>query len=67
MPNPIIEALDLNKDGTLDASEIAKASASLKILDKNGDGTLTLEEFHPQRPGGPGRGEGNRPQRPRSE
>lgn len=75
---PIIAALDLNKDGTIDADEIAKASASLKTLDKNGDGKLTTEEIHPQHPGGPGgqerggpRGQGggerNRPQRPQSE
>jgi hypothetical protein len=78
MPMPIIEALDLNKDGTIDADEIAKATASLKKLDKNGDGKITAEEYRPQRPegqgerrgpggaGGAGGGEG-RPQRPRSE
>jgi Ca2+-binding EF-hand superfamily protein len=59
---PIIEALDLNKDGVIDADEIAKASQSLKTLDKNGDGKLTQDEFMPKRfgrggPGGPG-GEG---------
>lgn len=73
---PIIEALDLNKDGVIDADEIAKASASLKKLDKNGDGKLTPDEFRGQRPGGqgaqggpggPGGGEGNRPQRPKAE
>jgi hypothetical protein len=31
--NPIVEAFDLNKDGTIDADEIAKASESLKKLD----------------------------------
>ena len=51
---PIIEALDLNKDGTIDADEIAKASESLKKLDKNKDGKLTPDEFRPQRPGGMG-------------
>ncbi len=75
MPVPIIEALDLNKDGTLDADEIAKATASLLKLDKNADGKLTPEEYRPQRregqgerrgPGGPGGGEGG-PQRPQSE
>jgi len=50
-------ALDLNQDGTIDADEIAKASESLKKLDKNGDGKLTPDEYRPQRPGGPG-GEG---------
>ena len=52
--NPIIEALDLNKDGIIDADEIAKASASLKKLDKNGDGKLTPDEYRPPRLGGPG-------------
>lgn len=55
--NPIIEALDANKDGTLDAGEIAKASEALKKLDKNGDGKITADEYRPQRPpgaGGPG-------------
>ena len=51
---PIIAALDLNKDGTIDADEIAKASESLKKLDKNGDGKLTPDEYLPQRgQGGP--------------
>ncbi len=77
--NPIIEALDINKDGVIDADEIAKASESLKKLDKNGDGKITADEFRPQRPGGQGgpggprgegrgpRGEGNRPPRPTGE
>ncbi len=64
MPNPIIEALDLNKDGTIDAEEIAKASESLKKLDKNGDGKITPDEYRPQRPGGPG-GPGGNGQGPR--
>lgn len=77
-PSPIIEALDLNKDGVIDADEIAKAAESLKKLDKNGDGKITEDEYRPQRPGGPGAGPGgrgqgpppggeNRPQRPPQE
>ena len=58
--SPIIEALDLNKDGVIDAEELAKASESLKKLDKNGDGKITEDEYRPQRPGGPG-GQGGRP------
>ncbi len=54
MPNPIIEALDLNKDGTIDADELAKAVESLKKLDKNGDGKITPDEYRPQRPAGQG-------------
>ena len=66
--NPFILALDLNNDGTLDADEIAKASVSLKKLDKNGDGKITPDEHRPQRPGGPGGpGGGDRPQRPKAE
>ena len=69
---PILEALDLNHDGILDANEIAKASESLKKLDKNGDGQLTQDELRPMRPGGPGGpggpdGDRNRPQRQRPE
>jgi EF hand len=60
--SPIIEALDLNKDGTIDAEELGKAAESLKKLDKNGDGKLTGEEFRPQWSGGPGgRPEGDGP------
>lgn len=51
-PNPIIEALDLNRDGTINADELATAGESLKKLDKNSDGKLTEDEFRPQRPGG---------------
>ncbi len=67
--NPIILALDLNNDGTLDADEIAKASVSLKKLDKNGDGKITPDEHRPQRPGGPGGpgGEGRGPGGPGGE
>jgi hypothetical protein len=46
-PLPIIEALDLNKDGIIDPSEIAKASESLKKLDKNRDGKISSDEYLP--------------------
>ena len=55
MAMPVINALDLNKDGALDAEEIAKAFESLKALDKNGDGKLTPEEYRPPGIGGPPR------------
>src|SRR5690242_209170 len=35
---PLIEALDANHDHTIDATEMANATAALKKLDKNGDG-----------------------------
>ena len=61
---PLIVALDANKDGEIDATEIANASAALKSLDKNGDGKLTADEIRPPRgPGGPGGPEGDRRRR----
>ena len=68
---PVIGALDLNRDGKIDPEERAKATASLKVLDKDGDGELSDEEMRPMRgpggggqPGGagrPGAGAGGRP------
>ncbi len=59
---PVIEALDANHDGIIDASEIANAPAALKSLDKNGVGYLTVPELlGPPRRGmgmGPGGGQG---------
>ncbi|MHA3774401.1 EF-hand domain-containing protein [Verrucomicrobiota bacterium sgz303538] len=52
---PLFAALDANKDGVIDADEIAKAPEALKSLDKNGDGKLTRDELMPAR--GEGRGE----------
>src|SRR5437867_4479523 len=52
--SPLLEALDANSDGEIDAGEIANAPAALKKLDKNGDGKLSGDEIHPPRPGGPG-------------
>jgi hypothetical protein len=54
---PIIQALDANHDGVIDASEIANASAALWTLDKNHDGKLTRDEYLPPRPNGPPPGE----------
>ena len=51
---PILAALDTNKDGELDATEIANASASLLQLDLNGDGMLSRDELRPKGHGGPG-------------
>ena len=48
---PLFSALDLNGDGTIDASELAQAAASLKALDTNGDGAITPDEYQPPRPG----------------
>ncbi|MCA9079224.1 MAG: hypothetical protein KDA58_01645 [Planctomycetaceae bacterium] len=54
--NPLVEALDADKDGEISAEEIEGAAAALKKLDKDGDGKLSGEEIRPPRPsfGGPG-------------
>jgi len=49
---PLMVALDTNKDGELDAAEIANASAALLTLDTNGDGKLSADELRPPSPGG---------------
>lgn len=58
---PILQALDANGDGVIDADEIANASANLKTLDTNGDGQLTHDELMPGHPAGVS--EGARPHR----
>ena len=64
--SPIVAALDANKDGEIDATELANATAALKTLDKNADGKLSGDEFRPQRgdrgPGGPGGPGGRAPE-----
>jgi hypothetical protein len=51
-PPPVLAALDQNRDGELSSKEISSAAESLKILDRNGDGRLTEDEFRPGPPGG---------------
>lgn len=48
-PNPLVDALDTNRDHRISTEEIANASASLKSLDQDGDGILTHEEMRPPR------------------
>jgi Ca2+-binding EF-hand superfamily protein len=57
--SPILNAVDVNQDGTLSAGEIANAPAQLRRLDKNGDGKLTQDEAGLQM-GGRGFGRGGR-------
>ena len=47
---PLIAALDVDRDGTISAPELADAPESLKTLDKNGDGELSPEELRPHGP-----------------
>ncbi len=56
-PPPVMAVLDANKDGVIDSAEIDNAPAALRTLDKNNDGSLTIEELRPKMRGGP-RGEG---------
>ncbi|WP_166823525.1 EF-hand domain-containing protein [Thalassoroseus pseudoceratinae] len=59
-PNPIVEAIDKDKNGSLSAEEIKNAVAALKTLDKNDDGEISREEMRPEGPGRFGQG-GPRP------
>jgi Ca2+-binding EF-hand superfamily protein len=62
---PFIVALDTNKDGKIDAAELANASQALLTLDKNKDGQLTPDELHPTPPeGAPERPERTNADRP---
>jgi len=56
---PVIQALDTNHDGIIDAKEIANAAQSLKTLLKNGSDQLTIPDLlgpppHGRRPHGQG-------------
>lgn len=55
---PVAAAIDTNRDGVLDATEIANSAAALAALDANKDGTLTRDELMPKGGRGPGRPEG---------
>jgi Ca2+-binding EF-hand superfamily protein len=55
--DPIAAAIDVDRDGTLSAAEIAGAGQALAVLDGNKDGQLTMDEI---RPFGGGRAPRNR-------
>ena len=59
-PNPVMEALDKNKDGTLSTEELKNAAKALATLDKNKDGKIDQEEMRPQFDRGQGGREGFR-------
>ena len=55
---PAAAVIDTNRDGVLDATEIANAAAALGTLDADKDGILTPEELMPKGGRGPGRPDG---------
>ena len=57
-PNPVMEAIDKNKDGTLSTEELKNAAKALATLDKNKDGKIDQEEMRPQFDRGQGGREG---------
>ena len=61
--NPVMRALDIDRDGELSPTEIARAVEALKTLDKDGDGDLSREELRPAEGGrgGVGRPDDRRP------
>ena len=61
--SPIVAALDANKDGEIDATELANAVTALKALDKNSDGKLSGDEIRPARGDRGPRGAGGGPDR----
>ena len=50
MVDPVMLALDADRDGALSESEVANATTSLNALDLNKDGTLTFDELRPLPP-----------------
>jgi hypothetical protein len=58
MPDPLVAALDTDRDNTLSATEIAAAAKALLTLDRNSDGQLTSDEMQPAFGGPRGRGFG---------
>lgn len=62
--DPIMEAIDTNRDGMIDEAELQNAVAALRTLDTNNDSRITGEELRGPRGGGRGqqriRPQGNR-------
>jgi hypothetical protein len=45
--NPVLAVIDTDRNGELSAGEIANSPVSLQVLDRNGDGRLTPDEYLP--------------------
>ncbi len=54
--DPILAAIDADRNGTISAAELRNATIALRALDKNNDGQLSGDEIRPAF-GGRGRGE----------
>jgi hypothetical protein len=52
-PNPMVTALDTDRDGMISAAELERAPRALLVLDSDRDGRLSREETRPVRPNGP--------------
>ncbi len=64
LPQPLLQALDADHNGTISADEIGRSAEALATLDKNNDGQLGPREYGPrppQPPGPPKDGEGAAP------
>jgi len=47
-PNPLMEALDTDGNGSLSPVEIENAASALLALDRDGDGSIDEDEIRPQ-------------------
>jgi hypothetical protein len=62
--NPIVRAIDVDKNIVLSATELANASAAILALDTNADGIVSAAELRPLPPNPPARLENpNRPEK----
>ena len=58
--DPVARAIDTNGDGSLDSAELKSAAASIRKLDADGDGIVSLNEVSGRNSSSQGRGGGSR-------
>ena len=58
--DPVARAIDTNGDGSLDSAELKSAAASIRKLDADGDGTVSINEVSGRNSSSQGRGVGSR-------